>query len=130
MTIELRKVRSSYFSDEAQENEVYDYHCYDIIAGGETVGTVDLIDRLCEDEDDNDICYIERIDVYEQYRNRGIGTEVLTSSLYDSGYRTVIVAPDNEDAKRLYERIGQEYTYNGAGVDFGYNDQGYGVYSI
>ena len=130
MTIELRKVKSAYFTDEAQENEVYDYHYYDIIADGETVGTVDLIDHLCEDDDDNGICYIERIDVDEQYRNRGIGTEVLTSTLYEEGYRTVVVAPDNDDAKRLYERIGTEFIYTGVGVDFSYNDQGYGVYVI
>lgn len=38
----------------------------------------------------------------------------------------IVVAPDNEDAKRLYERIGCEYNGN----DADYIDQGYGVYRI
>lgn len=127
MTITVVRTKSTYFADDAEEP---DFHLFDIVADGEVVGSVEVIDHL-EDEDDNDTCYIERIDIDEQYRNRGIGTQVLTSVLYEEcGYRTVVVAPDNEDAQRLYERIGDEYTYCGSGADLSYNDQGYGVYVI
>lgn len=73
---------------------------------------------------DENSAYCERIDIDEEYRNHGYGTEALykLSSEYDG----VVVAPDNEDAKRLYERIGREYD----GDDADYIDQGFGVYKI
>lgn len=124
--VRLEKTWKGFFSDGA---ETEDYHRFDIIADDIKVGEVEVIDQFNED---NDTAYIERIDIDEEYRGQGIGTEVLTSTFYDEcDYRAVIVAPDNEDAQRLYERIGNEYRcYNDDEYDFGYNDQGYGVYVI
>lgn len=126
MEITIVKTRSTYFSDDAQE---YDYHEYIIYADGKDVGAMEIVDHL---NDDNDVCYVERIDIDEEFRGKGIGTEVLTSTLWDKcGYRYVVVAPDNEKAKRLYERIGEEYSYiPDCEVDFSYNDLGFGVYVI
>ena len=126
MKITVVKTKSSYFSDTAEEQ---DYHEFEIFADDEKVGTIEVVDRF---SDDNDTCYVERIDVDEAFRGHGIGTEVLTSTLWNEcGYRYVVVAPDNEDAQRLYERIGEEYNFiPGCDQDFGYSDQGYGVYVI
>lgn len=126
MKITVVKTKSTYFADDAEE---YDYHLLEIHADGEVVGAVEVVDHL---SDDNDVCYVERIDIDEAFRGKGIGTEVLTSTLNDEcGYRYVVVAPDNEDAKRLYERIGEEYSFIPyCDQDFDYNDQGYGVYVI
>lgn len=127
--IKVKKVDSSYFSETARDAGIYDHHYFEIFADGQKVGTLDLVDQLNED---NDICYIERIDIDNEYQGQGIGTEVLTNSLRDFGYYAVVVAPDNERAQSLYERIGEEYggPADFDEVDFSYNDQGFGVYMI
>lgn len=105
--------------------EEYDRKGYEIVADGTVVGTIEIIDNFNED---NDICYVERIDIDEAHRNQGIGTRVLTDVLREElGYYEVVVAPDNSDAQRLYERIG---TGGYSKYDLDYMDQGYGVYSI
>lgn len=123
MDIRLVKTWDEYYADEAEEK---DYHGFDIVADGEKVGTIEIIDRFNED---NDTAYVERIDVDEEFRGQGIGTTVLTDILWDT-YRDVVVAPDNEDAQRLYKRLGTEFRCYGDRYDFSYNDQGYGVYVI
>lgn len=62
--------------------------------------------------------------MYEEYRNRGIGTAAL-QALSDE-FCGIVVAPDNADALRLYQRIGNEGTHD----DAGNIDQGFGVYII
>lgn len=101
----------------------------DIVLGDQVVGDMNVITDFSECDG---YCYVERIDIEHEYRNRGIGTEVLKHLLFDTfGWpcRTVVVAPDNVDAKRLYERIGSEVSGDAARV-FGDLDQGYGVYEI
>lgn len=128
MNITIKKTDSTFFSDTARDNGVEDYHYFDIIADGVKVGSTEVVDGFNED---NDIAYIDRIDIDEAYRGKGIGSTVLTECLKDEGYYNVVVAPDNEDAKRLYERLGEECsTIYGCDCDFSYNDQGYGVYAI
>lgn len=123
MNITLTLTKSSYFAD----GEVKDYHHFDILANGEKVGTLSIIDQF---NDVNDVAYVERIDIDEAFRGQGIGTTVLTSLLKET-YSAVVTAPDNEDAKRLYERIGEEYSgIYGVDNDFSYEDQGFGVYTI
>lgn len=68
--------------------------------------------------------YVERIDIDESKRNRGLGTEFLR--LLSERLGGIYLAPDNADAQRLYARIGQDYH----GADAEYVDQGYGVYKI
>lgn len=69
--------------------------------------------------------YVERTDVDTTYRNRGYGTAMLKqlATMYD----TVYLAPDNDGARRLYARLGDDVTSKGS---WSYVDQGYGVYSI
>ena len=68
--------------------------------------------------------YVERIDIDESKRNRGLGTDFLR--LLSEHLGGIYLAPDNADAQRLYARIGQDYH----GADAEYVDQGFGVYAI
>lgn len=96
------------------QEDSYEAISYDIIEDGTTVGYASIMV-------DERSAYCERIDIDEAYRNRGLGT----AALYDLSvmFHGIIVAPDNADAQRLYERIGSETS------DDMY-DQGFGVYVI
>ena len=96
------------------QEDSYEAISFDIIENGATVGYASVM------ADDNST-YCERIDIDEQYRNHGFGTAALEE--LSRMFGSIIVAPDNEDAKRLYERIGYEF------FDDMY-DQGFGVYEI
>lgn len=98
--------------------DTYEAISYDIDLNGVTIGWASVING-----EDSPAC-IERIDIEESYRNQGYGSEAINaiSDLFGG----IIIAPDNEDAQRLYDRLGREY--NGNVAD--YLDQGYGVYLI
>ena len=68
--------------------------------------------------------YVERIDVEDGYRGQGVGTWLLKKLAVM--YGDVFISADNEDAARLYWRIGEEYT----GESAYYVDYGYGVVII
>lgn len=110
-----------------------DEKCFEIYADGTKVGTIEIETGFEDDFTDvSSYSYVERIDIDEEFRGNGIGTEVLTHALYNEcGWecRNVICAPDNEDAQRLYERIGSEVSGDICRA-FGDYDQGYGVYVI
>lgn len=72
-----------------------------------------------------DGAYCEAIEVKEDRRNQGIGTSFL-KALADE-HDSIVVAPDNEDAQRLYDRLGYDITDRG---DWYIVDQGFGVYEI
>ncbi|MBP5782447.1 MAG: GNAT family N-acetyltransferase [Bacteroidales bacterium] len=107
-TVELKETRR------AQEDS-YESINYEITnENGTVIGHATIIN------DDNS-AYLERIDIDESYRNKGYGTKAIRQ--LSSEYGGIIVAPDNEDARRLYERLGYESS------DDMY-DQGFGVYEI
>ena len=99
------------------DNDDYTYDSIAIMLDGKEVGTIGMM------VDENEP-YLERIDIDEEYRNKGIGTDALR--LAAEKYGDFLIAPDNEDAKRLYERYGDESNSDVAA----YIDQGYGVYEI
>ena len=105
----LIKVLTS--DEESYTNELFELHL-----GGKVIGWASVLV--------SSTAYVERIDIDEDYRNRGLGTQMLKD--LSSMYGSVAVAPDSEDAQRLYQRIGSEYT----GDDYEYIDQGFGVYEI
>ena len=81
----------------------------------------------------DDCAYIERIDVDEGFRGQGIGTAAIREIAADF-YRT-FTAPDNEDAARLYARLGEKIV--GDDIEAAapmeclyYLDQGFGVYEV
>lgn len=79
-------------------------------------------------ENEDDFTYLESIEILPEYRNQGFGTKALyrLSEIYGKYF----FAPDNSDAKRLYDRIADQIS------DFEYNrfgfaiDQGFGVYVL
>lgn len=103
--------------ENSTEEDGYTYDNIAIMLDGKEVGTIGMV--ASENEP-----YLERIDIDEEYRNKGIGTDALR--LVAEKYGEFLIAPDNEDAKRLYERYGDESSSDNAA----YIDQGYGVYSI
>lgn len=100
-----------------QLEEEYTLVGYEIVSDDATVGAMSVMDSCIG-------AYVERIDVDEQYRGRGIGTDALLQA--SIMYGGITVAPDNERAARLYQRLGTESRYEGAE----YVDQGFGVYDI
>ena len=98
-----------------QYEDDYRYVREALNAGGRKIGYAGLL------VDENEV-YLERIDVEEDERNKGYGTEFLRKIA--EKYGEFYTAPDNEDAKRLYERLGTEV------YDHDMYDQGYGVYLI
>ena len=103
-----------------EDDEEGNAYYFDILANGQKAGTASV---MANGEDDN-YAYCDLIVVDPEMRNRGIGTAAL-QQISDRWYG-VEVAPDNEDAQRLYERIGCESDWENAA----YVDQGYGVYRI
>ncbi len=103
--------------EKSMDMDTYTYDNIAIMLDGKEVGTIGMV----VDEGEP---YLERIDIDEEYRNQGIGTDALR--LVAEKYGEFLIAPDNEDAKRLYERYGDESNSDNAP----YLDQGYGVYSI
>ena len=96
------------------QEDSYESINYDIVGDGKTIGYATIIN------DENE-AYLERIDIDEEYRNQGLGTKAILD--LSEKYGGLIVAPDNEDARRLYERLGYETSND-------MYDQGFGVYEI
>lgn len=94
-------------------------YMYTARVGGVEIGGASVIVY-----DDGD-AYIERIDVDTTYRNRGYGTAMLKQLA--KMYGDVYLAPDNDGARRLYARLGDDVTSKGS---WSYVDQGFGVYAI
>jgi len=92
---------------------------FDIKVFGQVIGGGSMM----EDEDD---CYLERLDIDEAHRGQGYGTQALYA-LRDI-FGTYYLAADNEGAHRLYSRVAWEMSsedYNRFGFAI---DQGYGVH--
>lgn len=101
------------------EEDSYEAIGFDIVLDGQKIG---YASAMYEEGTDT---YIDRIDIDEDYRNHGYGTAAL-HVLADTFGGMIYLAPDNEDAQRLYDRLGWEYT----GENADYVDQGFGVYEI
>ena len=88
---------------------------YDIKLNDITIGYISLMT-------DEKSTYMERIDIAEEYQNKGYGTQAITE--LKSIYSNIFTAPDNVDAQRLYNRLGNvSYQHNEV-------DQGYGEYTL
>lgn len=86
--------------------------------GGEPIGWAAIIPG------DTSPVYVERLDVEEAYRGRGVGTKML--KVISAHFGGLIIAADNADADRLYSRLGS--AYHGEAAD--YIDQGFGVWQM
>jgi ribosomal protein S18 acetylase RimI-like enzyme len=99
---------------------------YKIIVNGEHVGDVNVI----WNGDEDDALYVERIDINESERNKGIGTAAIRALQKIYPDKSMYSAPDNDDAKRLWERIGEPINALQTPEWIQYSDQGYGVYEL
>ena len=94
---------------------------FDIVVDGTIIGGGNI------DQDESG-AYLERIDIEEEHQGQGHGTKALyeIAEVYGDYY----LAPDNEDAQRLYERVAEPMSqedYDSFGFAI---DQGFGVYEI
>ena len=103
---------------QSAEEDSYKVEYYDILSDGEVVGDCNI---MVSDTG----AYCERIDIKDEHQNKGHGTAAL--NLLSDMYNGVMVAPDNKDSARLFERIGNDVSDSNSAY---YYDQGYGVYSI
>jgi GNAT superfamily N-acetyltransferase len=82
--------------------------------------------------EDEDVIYVERIDVDEDVRGQGIGTAVLRQLAKE--FYAVFVAPENATSKGYFEHIGEDaYEMSAHLIDelgLWAIDQGYGIYEI
>jgi RimJ/RimL family protein N-acetyltransferase len=100
------------------------YREFSIVESGRKVGSMTVLTDITEGK--ADMALIERIDIEENERNKGYGTKAINVA-HELAYN-VFCAPDNEDAKRLYDRIGTEARNMVDWIE--YADQGYGVYEV
>lgn len=110
----IRKIKT-------QKEDTTIYEVYDLLLGDTVIGEASITY-------DDDFAYIDRIDVWEAYRNQGHGTAFLSLLSDEHSDIDTVLAPDNEDAQRLYDRIGVEVTQRREAYE--HVDQGYGVYRI
>ena len=97
---------------------------YEIELEGNIIGGGSMI----EAENEEDFNYLERIDIDEEHRGRGYGTKALYA--LKEVYGEYFLSPDNEDAKRLYEKVADEIKQSDYDR-FGFAiDNGFGVYEI
>lgn len=107
--VEIKKVVT-------QEDDSYSYEMYAASVDGTEVGCASVMT-------DEKSTYVDRIDIYEAHRNHGYGTAFLLA--LRGVYGSLVIAPDNEDARRLYDRLGDDVSR-----DYWMVDQGFGVYEI
>ena len=101
------------------QNEIFE-----VEVEGKIIGSGIMMEATEDDEN----CYLERLDIDEEHRNQGHGTSALYA--LRKTYGTYFLAPDNEDAQRLYERVADKMKDKAYG-EFGFAvDQGYGVYEM
>lgn len=110
-------------SDKHDEDTYYTYSV-SIYADNIMVGTMSCMSNTADFDDCDSEDYVERIDVEAEYRNHGCGSKAL--KLLAEIVGGFDIAPDSEDSRRLYERLGDiSHTDQSK-----YLDQGFGVYYI
>lgn len=112
----MLELKKEFFDEEAGYKE----YSIEILTDGEKIGRADVI---VPPEEESDEVYLEWIEIYEDHRNNGFGSEAIKMLAEDFGF--IYFAPCDEDNVRCYERIADLYETNAPEVD-----QGFGVYYI
>lgn len=76
-----------------------------IMLDDKKIGYAEVFVAYDEDGDETS-AYVKSIEIYEAYRNNGYGTAILKKFAQEHG--GIYIYPDNEGAKRLYEKLGEE----------------------
>ena len=109
------------------EYSITDVDDLDDLERSESKESSDLIHAFVLDRYGDTPSYVARLDIYSGWRRHGFGSMALSSLALYAG---CVVAPDNTDAKRLYERIGDVLDGGDLFDEFYAMDQGYGLYYI
>lgn len=99
MKLELKKVSLEKTYNENDDVIMYSLDS-DIMLDDVKIGYIQVSEMTKED-----IIYINTIDINAEYRNKGFGTQILKN--FSGAY----ICADNENAERLYKRIGEEIDY-------------------
>ena len=101
----------------------------DILADGKRVG--EAITTVCHGEDLKyllEYAHLNCIDIDEAHRGKGYGTEAI--ELMRKFYGRIVTAPDSEDSRRYFERIGEPAVDTTGALAEAFLDVGFGVYEI
>ena len=109
------EIRSSLYDTEGTWETIK----HEIMVDGTKVGSA----YTMTDTEDDSMTYLESIDIDENFRNHGYGTQAIKELV--EKYRHIYLAPTDENNRRLYERLGKEMESDVPEVD-----QGFGVYEI
>ena len=99
----------------------------DILTDDKIVGSATLI-RYYGEDGDRKYTHLERIDIDEDFRGKGFGTAAIKTMC--ENYGRIVAAPDSEDSKRLYERIGNLVIDTTGHMEEVYLCVGFGVYEF
>jgi GNAT superfamily N-acetyltransferase len=99
---------------------------FDILADDASVGEATLI-RYYKDGD-TEYTRLERLDIAEAHRGKGFRTAAIETMR--RLYGRIVAAPDCEDSRRLYERIGKLVIDTHGGKEECLLDRGFGVYEF
>ncbi|MDO4564855.1 MAG: GNAT family N-acetyltransferase [Clostridia bacterium] len=115
MTIRFENIKNN-------EDYIEEYREYTAEVDGEEVGYATVTIYT-----DGDVM-VDRMDINEDQRNKGYGTQFIT--LLGKELGDLIVAPDNADAQRLWARLGEDMEGTRKWDTYYAFDQGFGVYVI
>lgn len=98
----------------------------EIIVDDQVIGKAYTMVQYDEDGDKENEVYLEDIDIYEEFRNQGHGTQAIKMLAEENEF--LFFAPTDENNQRLYERIASDMEEEMSDVPE--VDQGYGVYFL
>ena len=99
----------------------------DILADDAIVGSA-MVTRYHGENVCREYAHLERIDIDEDSRGKGYGSDAIEAMR--KAYGRIVAAPDSEDSRRLYERIGELVVETRFDQEETFLDVGYGVYEF
>lgn len=103
--LELKRVSIENLFGADDETVIARFTDIKIMLDGEQIGYIEMFENLDEDGDTENTL-VKSININEEHRNNGYGTAALKQLASEQG--DIYICPDNEDAERLYQRIGEE----------------------
>lgn len=98
----------------------------EIIVDDQVIGKAYTMVEFDEDGDKEDQVYLEDIDIEEEFRNQGYGTQAIQLLAEENEF--LYFAPTDENNQRLYKRIASDMEEEMSDVPE--IDQGFGVYFL
>lgn len=102
MITTVRKATEEYREEDRLHGIEYDS---DIMLEGQKVGYITVFESY-DEEEELSCAYLASIEVAEEYRNRGIGSQVIRALAEE--YGRIFLCPTDDDNARLCTRLGEE----------------------